>query len=437
MGKKKGKKKNTGSPLPLVRLSLYAIVKNEEKNIEKALGWAKNITFEQIVVDTGSTDRTVELAGKMGAKVYHFEWINDFAAARNFAIEQTSGNWIAGVDADEYFTDADAKKLLESLQRIESKQGIRENCLAASCTAINLDDDGRPLSRVNRIFAFRNDPSIRFFGRIHERLDIDENKIVHVDGITTYHTGYSDSATKEAGKRDRNVTLLRKELAITPNDLNLKAYLADSLSAHTDEKSRAEASKLFSEVLSGSTYVYPVLKMKAYVYFIHTYLNNTEKLDESEQMCRRALEEFPDTIDFEYFLGYALNNKGEHRAAWEQLKQCEAKLANLPESDKSYLVPASPIMLYGQIMLAAHGLNDVENVVMYSTLILSIDKTRQEVLSSCIATLLRCGANEDELTGLLAQLYDLGNPDDLTFIARAAEDCGAKSFARRIIANNK
>ena len=84
-----------------VRLSQCMIVKNEEKNIERALSWGKDIVYEQIVVDTGSTDRTVELARAMGAKVYDFEWIDDFAAAKNYAISKASGEWIAFLDADE------------------------------------------------------------------------------------------------------------------------------------------------------------------------------------------------------------------------------------------------------------------------------------------------------------------------------------------------
>lgn len=86
------------------------IVKNEEKNIRKALTWGKSIVCEQIVVDTGSTDKTVEIAKEMGAKVFHFEWIDDFSAAKNFAIDQASGNWIAFLDADEYFPMKTRKK---------------------------------------------------------------------------------------------------------------------------------------------------------------------------------------------------------------------------------------------------------------------------------------------------------------------------------------
>ena len=70
------------------------IVKNEEKNIRRALSWGR-ISCEQIVVDTGSSDRTVEIARKWGQRYFSFPWINDFAAAKNFAIDQAKGDWIA------------------------------------------------------------------------------------------------------------------------------------------------------------------------------------------------------------------------------------------------------------------------------------------------------------------------------------------------------
>ena len=69
-----------------MRISQCMIVKNEEKNIERALSWGRSLMWEQIVVDTGSTDRTVELAEKLGAKVFSFPWIDDFSAAKNYAI---------------------------------------------------------------------------------------------------------------------------------------------------------------------------------------------------------------------------------------------------------------------------------------------------------------------------------------------------------------
>lgn len=102
------------------------IVKNEEKNIERALSWGKSFMWEQIVVDTGSTDRTVEIARRLGAKVYHFEWIDDFAAAKNYAVSQAQGDWIVFLDADEYFLEEDAKRLVPLLEKLE---GTKYNAL--------------------------------------------------------------------------------------------------------------------------------------------------------------------------------------------------------------------------------------------------------------------------------------------------------------------
>jgi len=426
---------STQNAQSLVRLSLCMIVKNEEKNIEEALSWAKEATIEQIVVDTGSTDNTVKIAESMGADVHFFEWINDFSAARNFSLEQASGNWIIVMDGDDRFSVSDANKLLTLLAQIESDANKREKYLAVNCTAINVDDNNLPTSSLTRVLTFRNDPGIRYFGRIHERLSIDDDRKYFSEDVKVHHTGYSETAKKESGKAERNIRLLREELKLDPNNMEVKAYLADSLSGCKDGALKSEAENIYTEILESGAQIHSVLRMKAYVFFIYTYVNDPEKILMGEEICKKALNEFPGALDFEYFLGYALNKKGDYQAAWDQLKKCEEKLVNIASDDESYLIPENPVMLYGQIMLAADGLGDVENVVMYSTQVLSLDNTRQEVLSSCIAKLLVCGASDNELLGLLSHLYDVSDQKNLCFIADAARACGATAFADRIMAS--
>ena len=359
MGKKKTKRKQTGPSQQSsrrqnsVRLSQCMIVKNEEKNIEKALGWAKAVAFEQIVVDTGSADRTVELAEKLGAKVYHFEWVDDFSAARNYAQERATGDWIVVLDADEYISPQDAKKLMVILAQIHADPGQYARYKALSCKLINVDDDGRPRASLYTCRVFRNTPEVRYKGRIHEQLDITAADILRVEDITIIHTGYSESARTEKNKFERNIKMLRDELKREPDDMNIKAYLADSLSAGTDGDSRAEATELFSEVISKGGVVHSLLRIKAYNFLLHHYLDEAGRLSQCEEMCRKALEEFPGLLDFEYFMGCVLNNKGDYQAAWEILEKCEAKLSDAGYSDESIYIPSNPMLLYKQVMTAA------------------------------------------------------------------------------------
>ena len=431
MAKKKNKKKNTQATQPAVRLSQCMIVKNEEKNIEKALGWAKDIAFEQIVVDTGSTDRTVELAEKLGAKVYHFKWINDFGAAKNYAIERASGNWVAFLDADEFFSDKDAKIMMEHLKKIQSNPAMRAKWFAVNCPWAQVDDSGKPFAIFAQERIFRN--FIRYVGRIHEHIDMDVEHLYRVDDITIIHTGYTKAAYAETQKADRNIEMIRAEIAEKPNDLNLKTYLADSLIVKGGVENHSEAVELYKQVIKGGSEVSHVLKKKAFTTLIEKMMKEGRNYSECEDLCRQALRTFPGDIDLEYYLGNILNSQNQFAEAWAVMQKCEAKLVNASALDESVAVSAKPQALFIQMAIAAQGLGDVANIIRYSTMVLSGDNTLQHVLKPYIATMLKHGTSEDELIGVLSKLYDMDNPKDLMFIGRAAKDCGAISFARNIL----
>lgn len=77
-----------------MNISLCVICKNEEKNIQKCLEGLKTIVNEMVVIDTGSTDRTIEIAEKLGASVYQYDWDNNFSNAKNYALDIAKGEWI-------------------------------------------------------------------------------------------------------------------------------------------------------------------------------------------------------------------------------------------------------------------------------------------------------------------------------------------------------
>jgi cellulose synthase/poly-beta-1,6-N-acetylglucosamine synthase-like glycosyltransferase len=93
------------------RLSVCMIVKNEQRFLGQCLASVKDIADELIVIDTGSTDRTIEIAREHGAQVGHFEWCNDFAAARNASIAPATGDWILFLDGDEELSPAEKQTL--------------------------------------------------------------------------------------------------------------------------------------------------------------------------------------------------------------------------------------------------------------------------------------------------------------------------------------
>jgi len=246
------------------------------------------------------------------------------------------------------------------------------------------------------------------------------------------HTGYSESVHKKTGKASRNIEMLRKEIENDPGNINLKAYLANSLSMSSDEAEQEEAEALFNEILNSgkSDRINDILIIKLYIYVINKYLYDSENLAKSEEICKKALSAFPNSVDFEYFLAAIMHKKGESEKAWELLKNCEENLINDPNPDDALMIPADPTLLFSQMILTAKSLDDIENVILYSTHVLSMDKTRKSILGPCIATLLYYGVSESETIDLLSNIYDIRDPVDLKIIIQAAKDYGATSFAK-------
>lgn len=184
------------------------MTKNEEKNIKKCIDSFKDIVHEIIVVDTGSTDKTVEIAKKCGAKVYYYEWNNDFASARNVALDHASGDWIIYMDADEYFYNNTSKNIPNLLSQ------IRKDVDSLLCELINIDNsDKKEKSTAHVIRIFRNNPQIRFNYKIHEMVMNNgkcmRSAIVSRDLLLIYHTGYSSEIV--LSKFERNLALLKEE----------------------------------------------------------------------------------------------------------------------------------------------------------------------------------------------------------------------------------
>jgi len=315
-----------------VRISQCMIVKNEEKNIKRALSWGRDIMWEQIVVDTGSTDQTVEIAEKLGAQVYHYTWTDDFAAAKNFALEQAQGDWIAFLDADEYMTEADTKHLSDILNRLSGSQYI-----AVRATCNNLNDNGLSLYCNSMIRFFRNRPDLRYRGRIHEnlclagRLPGGQEVLDACVELTIFHTGYAPGAADQEQKTERNLSLLQKEIEERPEDIIVMGYLGDTYRAKEDyDRSIAWYERAVRLLPPPPPQGWPREDTRTFRTLVSLLLVLCEQRGGEEERIHAAYEHAltyaPDEPDLDYVMGRWHASRGEYREACVHLEHGMALL---------------------------------------------------------------------------------------------------------------
>lgn len=218
-----------------MRISACYITKNVENVIEKSLKSLKESVDEIVIVDTGSIDKTKKIAKKMGAKIFDYVWENDFASARNFALEKTCGDWIIFLDADEYFSEETSANLRQAIE----SNGENANLLLVELVNIDIDKQNAIIDRFFCPRIFRAGQGISYYGAIHEQLmqdgmEIEAIKILPAKELQIYHTGYSSSQIIDKSKR--NLNLLLKEVECTKMPENLYMYLAEAYDGIGDEE---------------------------------------------------------------------------------------------------------------------------------------------------------------------------------------------------------
>jgi tetratricopeptide (TPR) repeat protein len=206
---------------PKSRLSAALIVRDESKFIEECLRSLVGKADEIVIVDTGSQDDTIEKARRFPINLHSFAWCDDFSAARNFALEQATGDWILYIDADERF-EVPEPALLDSVLGDFGKVAWRLRFYPRI--------DWTPYAEFR---LFRNDPRIRFRGVIHETMldgikgvALAEGKEIAICDLALHHVGYEDDQTH---KNSRNIPLLRNRLLQEPTHMYSWWHLGHSL----------------------------------------------------------------------------------------------------------------------------------------------------------------------------------------------------------------
>src|SRR5260370_18291327 len=194
-------------------LSLCLIARNEEQNLAVCLQSTADLADETIVVDTGSSDDTRELAAKLGAQVFQFGWIDDFAAARNECLRHATGDWVFCLDADERVDETNRTKLKDLFA------ALKDEAAAYFMIGRSLEADGSTNDEW-RIRLFRRLPGLRWKYRAHEQILpalLDAGAEIRTTDIVIHHTGYQDTELC-AAKIRRNLRLFEMENRGHPGD---------------------------------------------------------------------------------------------------------------------------------------------------------------------------------------------------------------------------
>ena len=199
-------------------------MKDEEKVLDRCLMSIKDLVDEIVIVDTGSTDRSVEIAKNYGARVFHHAWQNDFSLHRNQSIKYAKGDWLLIIDCDEeIITDLPLKRkrLKKRLRGVESKYN------AAHIRMIDKDSAGATKCQWD-VIKIAKKGKIRFEGTVHNQ-PIINGAVCFLGGLKMNHYGYDLGKEKMDAKAERSIPLLEKRIEDDPIDLEAMYYLSNYL----------------------------------------------------------------------------------------------------------------------------------------------------------------------------------------------------------------
>jgi len=279
------------------------IVKNEEMFLEGCLESVRDVVDEIVIVDTGSTDKTLEIAQKFNAKIYHFQWIDDFAAARNESLKHCTGRWILYLDADERLKIDNPKAFREFLEQLPDDIG-GINCIIQS-EHWKLDGDSEVhRGGYPRLFRNLGYPRIQFRGRVHEQISpslLENNKSFINSDILIEHLGYNREREIMEEKIKRNYRLLLQHVKEEPTNGYAWYQLGQTLAQMRLIKEAEEAIRLAIQCGNLSKSV-----MASASATLAQLTGNQKKFEEALKWAEISLENAPDQIYSMHLKAYAL-----------------------------------------------------------------------------------------------------------------------------------
>lgn len=417
--------------LETLKISACTIVKNEAKNIEKWLASVRPVADEIIVVDTGSTDNTVELAKKGGAKVYSFPWKKDFSAAKNFALDQAHGHWILFLDADEYFTEESLPYLRPIAVGLEED----DRFVGVSCRMINIDvdRDNRVLTAFTQTRMFKHRPWLRYIGCVHERLNLPQGKYFKiVTGIEIIHTGYSTNVVQ--AKFARNLELMKERIAQSsdaPEETIMNdRYLLDIYYGQNKlEEAKAAAQRIFHNPIAKGNEEFRFHAHSRYI----SCLMEEKAYDDVEKAFIDALESCPTRPDFLLMRGTWRYQVGRWLTAeadlvkgieMEEAQRATAEDEQTEDSIADNGVSRLPYAYWalGALCERKHEWDRAQDAYLAALRVFRYDGSALKALWEFLA---RIHASDVDAIQILNSIYDADSKTDVEFLAKLLRRLGA------------
>lgn len=294
-------------------ISLCMIVRDEEQLLPQCLERVRPAVDEIIVVDTGSKDRTVEIARDFGARVLHHEWNDDFSEPRNVSLAAATGDWVLVLDADELVDEAAVPKL-RLLAESEVAAGFHLRFVNVS---ENTASHGITMPRF-----FRRFDSLRYVNAIHEQVIESLQVEASARGLSIYpsdlrviHHGYEKAIVSERGKEERNLRIFEKQLERTPDDAYCLYKFGDFLRSTGASSTRVidMLERAYQALLS-----LPRSKLSTapfaseVVALLGLELAKAERFDEADRIVRAGLQRFSPTPNAFYVAAGIAQHLGAH-----------------------------------------------------------------------------------------------------------------------------
>lgn len=323
--------KESENIMPSPTISLCMILKNEEDIIDQCLASVHEFVDELIIVDTGSTDQTVDICQKYNSSIFSYQWNEDFANARNFGLSQANGDWILWIDADEVLEKSNRQLIIDTISNTKASMFFMP--------IINYYGDSLPIKDEQAYLyyqprLFRNHLGIKFHNRIHEVPKFPESEhaqyTIESIEVPIHHYGYIKEVTDRKNKSTRNLQILYEEYEKTEHSPWIEYHLASELYRNKDYP---RAFSYLNASIQG--FILQGFKPPALLYRLkYEILLETNSIESAWLGINNALILYPDYVDLIFIKGLILFHTKNYTDALACFENC----LDLGETHNEYLI---------------------------------------------------------------------------------------------------